>query len=71
MIFIKPLEIMFPKLADAIKCKIEIRADREAIIKTRDPRAYLTLLDKLERKGNSYPTREFSIEMANNMAGKL
>ena len=71
MLLIKPLELIAPKIADKIKCNIEIRADKEAIIKTRDPRAYLSLLDKLERKGNSYPTKEYSKTMATNMAGKL
>lgn len=70
MLLLKPMEKMFPEFAKEIRRGIENRADMFAIKKTKNIKAFKTLLDKLNRDDN-YPTKEFSLNMANNMAGKI
>uniref|UniRef100_A0A6H1ZF67 Putative peptidase n=1 Tax=viral metagenome TaxID=1070528 RepID=A0A6H1ZF67_9ZZZZ len=67
MFFIKLLGLINPNTANSMRCAIEIRADKEAILKTKDVKAFKALLLKLNRDGAKYPSIDFSIQMANNM----
>jgi Zn-dependent protease with chaperone function len=60
-----------PKLNNLFSQYIENRADEYAIKKTKDPDAFISLLDVLNRKGSNYPSKEDSIKLANNLRGKL
>lgn len=71
MFFIKTLLFMFPYVINYLQRQMEIRADREAIEKTKDIEAFKTLLSKLHRSSKCYPSNKFSLTMADKMAGKI
>jgi len=68
---IRVLFFMFPRVVNYFNRKMEIRADKEAIQTTKDPDSFINLLNKLDREGPGYPSRKFSIELANNMRGRI
>jgi len=65
MFFIKVLLFFLPSVINNIKRKIEIRADMDAIEKTKDVEAYKSLLNKLTRDGPGYPSKQVSLNRAN------
>lgn len=69
--FINILFIIDPLVAYFLKRRIEMRADKEAILKTKDCDAFITLLDKLNRNRADYPDKFSSIQLANNMRGQI
>jgi len=49
---------------DAFSRHLEIIADKYAIIKTNDPEAFISLMDKLEHNDKSHPPKEYRINLA-------
>lgn len=71
MTALRVLLFFCPFIVNSISKKIEMRADRESIIKTRDVSAFKSLIDKLNRKGSRYPSKKESLRMADEMAGVI
>ena len=71
IVLVRALFFMFPGVVNYFNRRFEMRADREAIKITKDPDSFLSLLDKLQRNKKEYPSRQSSIELANNMRGRI
>jgi len=68
---IRILFFLFPPVINYFQRKFEMRADAEAINRTKDPDSFITLLEKLNRNNTEYPSKFLSLQLANNMRGKI
>lgn len=69
LIFIKFMFFFMPPVINYFKRKFEMRADREAIKRTKDINSFVSLLEKLKRNSPEYPSMSESLALANQMRG--
>lgn len=58
------LACWFKPVMDAYSRHLEMEADRYSIEQTQDTDAFVSLLDKLDRNGPAYPSKEASVNLA-------